>query len=71
MLSKKSLKERNICLTKIDTLTDDDIDKFQKYFENQLDKKVLPISAVSGRNIDEMKRLMWKAWEFNQKEMLS
>jgi len=59
---KKEFEEKKeiICLTKIDAMTDDEISRFQKYFEEQLDKKVLPISSVSGRNIDLLKQLMFK-----------
>ena len=53
-------KQELICLTKIDALTDEKIEQYQQYFARQLQKKVLPISAVSGRNIDMLKRLMLK-----------
>lgn len=52
-----------VCLTKIDAMTEEEIQKFQSFFEEQLDKKVLPISAVSGRNIDVLKALMLKCLE--------
>lgn len=51
-------KRELICLTKIDAMTEEEISKFQQFFENELDKKVLPISGVSGRNIDTLKALM-------------
>ncbi|MFZ4712653.1 MAG: GTPase ObgE [Bacteriovoracaceae bacterium] len=53
-------KREIICLTKIDALSNEEIDKIQVYFEHELDKKVLPISAVSGRNIEALKALMFK-----------
>lgn len=53
-------KREIVCLTKIDAMTDEEIQKFQKFFEEQLDRKVLPISGVSGRNIDNLKALMIK-----------
>jgi GTP-binding protein len=53
-------KREIVCLTKIDAMTDEEIQKFQDFFEEQLDKKVLPISGVSGRNIDVLKSLMIK-----------
>ena len=34
--------------------------KFAEFFEEQLDKKVLPLSSVSGRNIEMVKSLMLK-----------
>ena len=59
------LKKRElICLTKIDAMSDDEISRLQTFFEEQLDhKKVLPISGVSGRNIDKLKHLMQRAIE--------
>lgn len=56
-------KKEIICLTKIDAMTDDEIDRFQKFFEESLQKKVLPVSAVSGKNIEALKNLMWKTIE--------
>ena len=53
-------KKELICLTKIDAITDEERDKYQKFFEQQLNKKVLPISAVSGKNIGMLKNLMLK-----------
>lgn len=57
LLNKKEI----VCLTKIDAMTEEEINKFVTFFEDQLDKKVLPISAVSGRNIDILKTLMLKS----------
>ena len=51
-------KKEIICLTKIDAMTDQEIEKFKHYFESELDKKVLAISSVSGKNIDKLKSLM-------------
>lgn len=56
-------KKEIICLTKIDALSEEEINKIQHYFEQELDKKVLPISAVSGRNIEVLKALMFKVLE--------
>ncbi len=56
MLTKKEL----VVLTKTDALTDEQIEKLQRVFEENLDKKVLPISAVSGKNIKTLKNLMLK-----------
>ena len=55
------LKREIVCLTKIDALTEEEIQKFVTFFEEQLDKKVLPISSVSGRNLDTLKNLMLKS----------
>lgn len=54
-------KREIICLTKIDAMTEEEIIKYVSYFEEQLDKKVLPLSSVSGRNISELKALMFKS----------
>jgi len=51
-------KKEVICLTKIDAMTEEEISSFVKYFEEELDKKVLPISSVTGRNIDILKSIM-------------
>ncbi len=53
-------KREVICLTKIDAMNEEEIEKFQNFFEKQLDKNVLPISSVSGKNIDDLKFIMLK-----------
>lgn len=56
------LKKREIiCLTKIDAMTEEEIVRIQNFFEEELQKKVLPISSVSGKNLDILKNLMFKA----------
>jgi GTP-binding protein len=59
LLNKKEI----VCLSKIDALSEEDLLKFQKFFEEHLQKKVLPISAVSGKNIERLKSLMLKTLE--------
>lgn len=59
LLAKKEI----IALTKIDAMSEEEIERLQKFFEEQLDKKVLPISGVSGRNLDKLTSLMLKAVE--------
>lgn len=54
-----------VCLTKIDAMSEEEIKKFQDYFEYNLDRKVLPISSVSGRNINELIHLMAQAISVN------
>jgi GTP-binding protein len=54
-------KKEIICLTKIDAMSEEEIKKFQEAMEHYLDKKVLPISAVSGRNIDVLLNILTKA----------
>lgn len=51
-------KREIICLTKIDALTEEEIQKYVIFFQDHLDKKVLPISSVSGRNLDILKSIM-------------
>ena len=53
-------KKELICLTKIDAITDEEMAKYQQFFEQKLNKKVLPISAVSGKNMKMLKNLMLK-----------
>ncbi|MGE3610910.1 MAG: GTPase ObgE [Bacteriovoracaceae bacterium] len=64
LLNKKEI----VCLTKIDAMTEEEIEKFRSHMEEQLDRKVLPISAVSGRNIDLLKQLMLKTKEVLEEE---
>ena len=54
-------KREIICLTKIDAMTEEEIGKYQKYFETELDKKVIPLSAVSGKNVDVLKSVMLRS----------
>lgn len=54
LLEKKEI----VCLTKIDAMTEEEIEKYRVFFEEQLDRKVLPISSVSGYNMDQLKHLM-------------
>jgi GTPase len=64
LLTKKEI----VCLTKIDAMTEEEIEKFRSHMEEQLDRKVLPISGVSGRNIDLLKQLMLKTKEVIEEE---
>lgn len=64
LLNKKEI----VCLTKIDAMTEEEIEKFRSSMELQLDRKVLPISAVSGRNIDLLKQLMLRTKELLDEE---
>lgn len=62
-------KREIICLTKIDAMTDEEIQEFVDFFEEQLDKKVLPISSVSGKNVEVVKSLMLRSVQANRKEL--
>ena len=48
-------KRELVCLTKVDALSEEEVQRYQEYFTRQLHKKVLPISAVSGKNISTLK----------------
>jgi GTPase len=61
-------KREIVCLTKIDAMTEEEIEKFRSSMEEQLDRRVLPISGVSGRNIDTLKQLMLKTKELLDEE---
>lgn len=63
-------KKEIVCLTKIDAMTDEEIKKFQEVMEEHLDKKVLPISSVSGKNLDTLKDIMFltKFTNLNEEE---
>lgn len=63
-----ALKPEIICLTKIDAMSEEEIEAFKKEVESSTDKNVLPISSVSGRNIDLLKRIMLKTKISNQEE---
>ena len=65
LLSKKEI----VCLTKIDAMTEEEIEKFRSFMETNLDRRVLPISSVSGRNIDVLKRVML-ATKFQESQSL-
>lgn len=64
LLNKKEI----VCLTKIDAMTEEEIERFRSSMEEQLDRKVLPISGVSGRNIELLKQIMLKTKEVIQEE---
>ncbi|MFZ8933822.1 MAG: Obg family GTPase, partial [Bacteriovoracaceae bacterium] len=55
------LKREIVCLTKVDAMTEEEIEGYKSYFEQQLDKNVLVISSVSGRNIDKLIQVMHKS----------
>jgi GTP-binding protein len=59
LLNKKEL----VCLTKIDAMTEEEIEKYVNFFEEQIDRKVLPVSTVSGKNVGLLKSLMLKTFE--------
>lgn len=66
--SKITLKKEIVCLTKIDALSDEEITRFQEFMEENLQRKVLPISSVSGKNIDKLLHLMKKILVDTQRE---
>lgn len=56
-------KKEIVCLTKIDAMSTEEINKFIEVLQNHIDKKVFAISSVSGLNIEELKFLLKKAIE--------
>ncbi|MCY4524158.1 MAG: GTPase ObgE, partial [Halobacteriovoraceae bacterium] len=54
-------KREIICFTKTDAMTDREISNFQSFFGKNLSQKALPISSVSGKNLDILKILMFEA----------
>ncbi len=54
-------KKEIVCLTKIDTISEENTEKFTNFLEKTIKKKVLAISSVSGKNLDILKRLMLKS----------
>ena len=54
-----SLKKEVVCLTKVDAMTDEEIEKYITFFETTLDRKVIALSAVSQHNISLLKDVMW------------
>ena len=54
LLEKKEI----ICLTKADALPVEEINPYTALFEEQLKKKVLPLSSASGHNLDKLKNLI-------------
>ncbi len=54
LLNKKEI----VCLTKIDAIDKEEVEEYQNVLETHLDKKVLPLSAVSGHNVKGLKALM-------------
>lgn len=57
---KVAWKKEVVCLTKIDAMSEEEIQKFVTFLESNLDKKVLPISSVSGRNIEQLKEIIFQ-----------
>jgi GTPase len=43
-----------VCLTKIDAMTEEEVKKYVTFFEEQLDRRVLPVSSVSGQHTDKL-----------------
>jgi GTP-binding protein len=56
-------KREIVCLTKTDAMTEDEISRFQAFLADSLCKKVLPISTVSGKNMEFFKDILVTALE--------
>ena len=60
-------KEEIVCITKTDAMTEEEEQLFVQTLEDNLQKKVLAISSVSGKNIEKLKQIMSKTLiMFNQ-----
>ena len=56
-------KKEIVCLTKTDAMTEEEIENFQSFFTKNLSQIILPISSVSGKNLDTLKILMFQTLE--------
>jgi len=54
-------KKRIICITKIDILTEKEINKLKKITFNEKNTPKILISSISNFNIEELKYLMWNS----------
>lgn len=54
-------KREIVCLTKVDAMSEEDLAKFCSAIEEEIDRKVIPISSASGKNIDLLIEIMVKA----------
>ena len=54
-----SSKKEVVCLTKVDAMTDEEVQKYIAFFETTLDRKVIALSAVSQHNLSLLKDVMW------------
>lgn len=61
-------KPEIICLTKTDAMQVEEIERIHRFFESQLDRKVLWISSVSGTNVEKLKSIMLDAIQSLEKE---
>jgi GTP-binding protein len=60
-------KPEIVCLTKIDALADEEVENFVTFFRETLDSEILPVSAVSGKNIEQLKRRMLQLKQASKK----
>ncbi|MCX7736872.1 MAG: GTPase ObgE [Candidatus Kapabacteria bacterium] len=56
-------KNRIICLSKVDALTEEDRKKLTKLSFGKYEPKPLLISSVSGESIDKLKKMLWEIIE--------
>ncbi len=60
-------KKELVCLTKIDAMSEEEIERFRSTLEKHIEKKVLAISAVSRRNLEQLKTLMLRMLQSEKK----
>ena len=58
-----ALKKEIVCITKIDAMSEEEISKFKDALEAHIDRKVMVISSVSGRNLDKFKEIQNEKWK--------
>jgi GTPase len=58
-----SVKKEIVCLSKIDAMTEEEITRFVEQLEYHLERKVLPISSASGKNLKDLCHVIIKALE--------
>jgi GTP-binding protein len=58
-----AMKEEIVCITKTDAMTDEEEQLYVATLEENLQKKVLPISSVTGKNIEKLKFIISKTLE--------
>ena len=69
---KKDLikKKEIICLSKIDAITEHQIKLYQDFFFKNLHRRVLAISAVSRRNLNQLKSAMFEVLQPYDREVI-
>lgn len=67
---KLANKKEIVCITKIDSMSEEEIQSYVDYLSKELDKKVLPLSSVSHRNIELLTKIMIESKDALSEEKL-